>query len=169
MGLTGRKRAFADAKLAGLSNKDAAIAAGYSAATASAAGSRLVKNAEVSQYLAEQAKELRKRGAGKAAPATGKAAAKAPATKPERPPFDLAALLHHSDPKAFLKAVMNEPTVDIKHRVDAAKSLMPFEHKKLGEGGKKDQQQQDAEKVGGRSRFAAAQAPRLAAAGGKKV
>ena len=31
MALTGKKRAFADAVLAGLSNKEAAIAAGYSA------------------------------------------------------------------------------------------------------------------------------------------
>lgn len=44
MALTGKKRAFADAVLAGRSNKDAAIVAGYSPATASAAGSRLVKD-----------------------------------------------------------------------------------------------------------------------------
>ena len=52
MALTGKKRAFADAVLAGRSNKDAAIEAGYSAATASAAGSRLVKDVEVAAYLA---------------------------------------------------------------------------------------------------------------------
>jgi phage terminase small subunit len=159
MALTGKKRAFADAKLAGLSNKDAAIAAGYSAATASAAGSRLVKDQEVVNYLAERTKEVRKRAEAKA-PAT-------PVGKPDRPPFDLASLLHHSDPKAFLKAVMNEPMVDIKQRVDAAKSLLPFEHKKLGEGGKKEQQDEAARKVAGR--FGQAAAPRLAANGGKKV
>lgn len=143
MALTGKKRAFADAKLAGLSNKDAAIAAGYSPATASPAGSRLVKDAAVVQYLAERTQEVRNRAEGKAA-ATSAAAA---ASKPDRPPFDLASLLHHSDPKAFLKAVMNEPMVDIKQRVDAAKSLMPFEHKKLGEGGKKDEKEAAAKKA----------------------
>lgn len=159
MALTGKKRAFADAVLAGLSNKDAAIAAGYSAATASAAGSRLVKDAAVVQYLAERKKEVRKRAAGKpAAP---------PPKLPERDAFDLDALLHYSDPKAFLRAVMNEPKCDIKFRVDAAKSLMPFEHQKKGEGGKKEQQAADAAKVA--SKFAAGAPPRLAANGGKKV
>ncbi|WP_269764983.1 terminase small subunit [Burkholderia ubonensis] len=43
MALTARKRKFADALMAGRSNKAAAIAAGYSAATASQAGSRLVR------------------------------------------------------------------------------------------------------------------------------
>jgi phage terminase small subunit len=149
MALTGKKRAFADAVLAGLSNKDAAIAAGYSPATASAAGSRLVKDADISKYLAEQKKEVRKRAAGKpSAP---------PPKLPDRDAFDLDSLLHYSDPKAFLRAVMNEPKCDIKYRVDAAKNLMPFEHKKLGEGGKKEQQGEEAKKVA--SRFAPAPPP----------
>ncbi|GGY38274.1 terminase small subunit [Pseudoduganella albidiflava] len=106
MALTGKKRAFADAVLAGLSNKDAAIAAGYSAATASAAGSRLVKDADVAGYLAERKKEVRKRAAGKpAAP---------PPKEPARAAFDLASLVHFSDPKAFLKAAMNERAAEIK-------------------------------------------------------
>ena len=49
MTLTAKKRAFADAVLAGRSNKDAAIVAGYSPATASAAGSRLVKDPVVAE------------------------------------------------------------------------------------------------------------------------
>ena len=52
MAFNSKKRLFADAVLAGKSNKDAAIAAGYSAATASAAGSRLVKDKDVVAYLA---------------------------------------------------------------------------------------------------------------------
>lgn len=163
MALTGKKRAFADAKLAGLSNKDAAIAAGYSPVTASPAGSRLVKDAAVVQYLAERTQEVRNRAEGRAP----QPAAPAPDGKPDRPPFDLASLLHHSDPKAFLKAVMNEPMVDIKQRVDAAKSLMPFEHKKLGEGGKKDLRG-DAAKVAATGRFGAPPAPPRLVAGGKK-
>ena len=51
MALTGKKKAFADAVLAGKSNKDAAVAAGYSEKTASAAGSRLVKDPDVKAYL----------------------------------------------------------------------------------------------------------------------
>ena len=61
MALTGKKRLFADAVLAGKSNKDAAIAAGYSAATASAAGSRLVKDEQVAEYLLKR-REAKEKG-----------------------------------------------------------------------------------------------------------
>jgi len=159
MALTGKKRVFADAVLAGLSNREAAIAAKYSAKTASAAGSRLVKDPDVAAYLAEQRKAQKK----KARPA----AKKDSAPPPDRPAFDLAALVTYTDPKAFLKAAMNEPKLDMKQRIDAAKALMPFEHQRVGEGGKKEQRQAEAQKVA--SRFAAAPPPRLAAAGGKKV
>lgn len=151
MPLTGRKRAFADAVLAGLSNKDAAIAAKYSPATASAAGSRLVKDAEVAKYLAQRRVEP----------------AKPAVVEPERAAFDLNALVMHSDPKTFLLAAMNDAELDLKIRVDAAKALMPFVHQKLGEGGKKEQQKDAANKVA--SRFAPAPPPKLVAAGGKKV
>jgi phage terminase small subunit len=151
MALTGKKRAFADAVLAGLSNKDAAIAAGYSPATAAQAGSRLVKDPDIAQYLAEQKKAGRKKAVDKSAAAT-------PAVPP-RPPFDLAALVNFSDPKAFLKAVMNEPKVDLKQRVEAAKALMPFEHQKKGEGGKKDAQADAAKQAA--NKFATPRAPGL--------
>jgi phage terminase small subunit len=152
MALTGKKRAFADAKLAGLSNKDAAIAAGYSPKTASAAGSRLVKDPAVEKYLADQAAAIRARAQDKPA-----AAAPPSASPPERPAFDLEALTHYSDPKAFLKAVMNEPMVDMKQRVEAAKTLMPFEHQKKGEGGKKDAKDEAAKQAA--NKFAGTPAP----------
>lgn len=160
MALTGKKRAFADAVLAGLSNKDAAIAAGYSPATASSAGSRLVKDPDIAQYLAAQKKPARKKAVDKSTTST--------ATPPPRPPFDFAALVNFSDPMAFLKAVMNEPEVDIKQRVEAAKALLPFEHQKKGEGGKKEQRQ-DAAKKAGTGKYGSAAPPKLAAANGKRV
>jgi len=156
MALTGKKRLFADAVIAGKSNKDAAIAAGYSAKTASAAGSRLVKDPEVAKYLRERKK-------------TGRKEPVAPAEAPPKPApkFDLAAALKHSDPKAFLLAAMNDLELEPRQRIEAAKTLMPFMHKKLGEGGKKEQREEDAKKVAGR--FSQAAPPRLAAAGGRKV
>jgi phage terminase small subunit len=62
---------------------------------------------------------------------------------------------------------MNDSGTETRLRVDAAKALMPFLHKKLGEGGKKEQQGEAAKAVA--SRFAAAAPPKLAAANGKKV
>jgi len=149
MALTGKKRAFADAVLAGFSNKEAAIRAGYSAATAAQAGARLVKDKDVAAYLDTHKKE---------APVAGKFE---PPPLPQVPTFDISSALMHSDPKAFLLAAMNDGALDPKLRVDAAKALMPFTHTKLGEGGKKDQQTEEAKKVA--SRFAAAAAPKLKA------
>lgn len=141
MALTGKKRVFADAVLAGKSNKDAAIAAGYSAATASAAGSRLVKDQQVVEYLAKH-----------------RAAKEKGETPPDgRPKFDLSQALMHSDPKQFLLAAMNDGELEPKLRIDAAKALMPFTHQKLGEGGKKEQAQANAQKVA--SRFGALAPP----------
>jgi len=66
--------------------------------------------------------------------------------------------LAHKDPKIFLLALMNDLEADVKLRADAAKSLMPFMHVRLGEGGKKDLQQDAAKKAGG-GKFAAAAPP----------
>lgn len=136
MALTGKKRAFADAVLTGRSNKEAAIEAGYSAATASAAGSRLVKDAEVAAYLA----------ARREAPVTAPVAATKPPTTPlDDENVDPLNGAHYVDPKDFLVAAMNAPELDMRQRIDSAKALMPFTHQKLGEGGKKEQKQAAAE------------------------
>lgn len=74
--------------------------------------------------------------------------------------------LAHKDPKVFLLALMNDLEADIKLRADAAKSLMPFMHNKLGEGGKRDQQQDAAKKAAG-GKFAATAPPRLVSNNGR--
>jgi phage terminase small subunit len=159
MALTGRKLKFAAAKLGGFSNKDAALKAGYSAATASQAGSRLVKDKDVVAYLKQNKKDAKKA---------------APGIKDGAPPeyvsphFDLKAALMYSDPQDYLMAAMNDPQLETRFRMDAAKTLMPFKHPKVGEGGKKDAQKDAAKKAGG-GRFASTAPPKLVAAGGKKV
>ena len=157
MALTGKKRAFADAVLAGRSNKDAAIMAGYSPATASAAGSRLVKDPAVAAYLA----------AARASVAPGAPAALPPAVPPARPTFDLNRALQHTDPKTFLMAAMNDIELGEKLRIDAAKALMPFVHKKPGEIGKKEEKLDAAQKVAGGRYGSPPPPPRLVSGGGK--
>ena len=147
MALTGKKRAFADAVLAGFSNKEAAIRAGFSEKTASAAGSRNVKDPDVKAYLDQR------RGTG----TTG--GANVPTPPPQAD--DVIDIPSTTDPMEFLTNLMNEPAADIRIRADVAKALMPFKHQKLGEGGKKDQKNEDAKKVA--SRFAAAAPPQLKA------
>lgn len=156
MALTGKKRLFAEALLAGKSNKMAALAAGYSAASASAAGSRLAKDKDVLGHLQRKAKVV-----SAVPPAAADAAA------PPTGSFDLSQALSHKDPRAFLLAAMNDGQLEPKLRIDAAKALMPFEFAKKGEGGKKEQQADAAKKVA--SRFAPAAPPKLAASNGRKV
>ena len=135
MALTGKKKAFADAKLAGKSNKEAAIAAGYSEKTAAAAGARLVKDVNIAAYLA----------AAKASPGKKDKAG-------EQPPSDA---LAHNDPMAFLRSIMNDPGQEPRMRIDAAKAMLPYTHRKLGEEGKKEERQKAAESAAkGGSKFA---------------
>jgi len=158
MALTGKKLKFAKAVCAGKSNKQAAIEAGYSAATAAQAGSRLAKDKDVVAYVAKNRQVPAK---------TAEPEKPDQATEEKRPTFDLSKALMHADPKNFLLAAMNDDALDTKQRIEAAKALMPFMHKRLGEGGKKEQKDAEAKKVAGR--FTPAAPPKLVAAGGKKV
>lgn len=84
-----------------------------------------------------------------------------PAKEPEM--LDLAMM--HKDPKAFLLAVMNNAGCEAKTRVDAAKALMPYMHKRLGESGKKEAAAEAAKKAG--NKFAVPSPPSLKVVGGK--
>ncbi|HGM5580766.1 TPA: terminase small subunit [Pseudomonas putida] len=165
MALTSRKRAFIAALREGASNRAAAIAAGYSEKTASAAGSRLVKDkdvaAELMKLIALGLMPLDVKGGVKADVKAGPAARAAkqadagpesePAVDDQQDPepagFDLVQALLHRDPKDFLLSVMNDMGSEPKLRVDAAKALMPFVHPRKGESGKKDQAQAKAEQA----------------------
>lgn len=161
MALTPKKRTFINALRGGASNRDAAIAAGCPAKSASAAGSRLAKDPDV---VAEVAK-LRAKGlmpddvkSGVKGDVKGDSPSVTQAVPAEEPPpqdqglegewepagFDLSRALSHKDPKDFLLAVMNDMGTEAKLRVDAAKALMPFVHPRRGESGKKDQAKEKA-------------------------
>ena len=165
MALTSRKRAFIAALREGASNRDAAVAAGYSEKTASAAGSRLVKDKDIAAELAK----LRALGlmppdvkadvkahvkakpepepSTQAESVSNPSAAKEDHADPEPGGFDLMRALLHRDPKDYLLSVMNDLESEPKLRVDAAKALMPFVHPRKGESGKKDQAQANADKA----------------------
>ena len=155
MTLTGKQKLFAEAVLAGQSNKDAAIAAGCSERTASAAGSRMAKHPAIAAFIACRRAEQAKTPA----PAGDPAPTPQPAA-PDGKPFDMKAILLYSDPMDFLQAAMNDVELDYKLRVDSAKALMPFKHNKLGEGGKKDQAKDAAKTIAeGGGKFGAARPP----------
>ena len=146
MALTGKKLAFAKALWAGKSNREAAVIAGYAEKTASQSGSRLAKDADVKAYLAEMKKRAAVR-TKKPAPTAKKAPSAAPpSTGPDLPDDDL--LENDDDPREFLRKAMRNGALEPRQRLDAAKALLPYEHIKLGEGGKKDQKQEAARTAG---------------------
>lgn len=65
------------------------------------------------------------------------------------------------DPQKFLEALLDNNLVDVKTRVDAAKALMPYKYRKLGEMGKKELKDEAAK--GSVEKFAPRPAPVKAA------
>lgn len=71
-----------------------------------------------------------------------------------------------TDSKVFLEWVLAGHITPSGAQMDAARCLLPFQHRKLGEAGKKEQRNEQARKVA--SLFAPSP-PRLAAANGKTL
>ena len=106
------------------------------------------------------------------APAKPKKAAKAPVPSPSpapaAPPDVLAGMGEEGfDPRPALEQVAMGLLEPSPAQMKALVALMPYVHTKRGEGGKKEQKQEAAQKVA--SRFAPAAPPRLVAVGGKKA
>jgi phage terminase small subunit len=79
--------------------------------------------------------------------------------KPKPPNLSTSTALLTKDPKDFLVAVMNDPATEMKTRTDAAKALMPFMHKKVGEVGKREETAAAAKKAA--NKFAVGAPPKL--------
>ena len=126
MSLTEQQRKYAEARMAGLSIKDSALAAGCPPKTASQAGSRLEKHPSVLAHLARL-----KKIESDSTPAAGRDTVAQNHGEDEAEFFE--------DPKDLLKHAMNDRALDMKARLQAAIALLPFEHQKLGESGKKEQ------------------------------
>lgn len=94
-------------------------------------------------------------------------AAPAPASEPVVQPDVLAGIGQEGfDPRPALEQVALGLLDPSPNQMKALVALMPYVHTKRGEGGKKEQKQEAAEKVAGR--FSAAAPPRLVAVGGRK-
>jgi phage terminase small subunit len=136
--LTEKQRQFVVNKLAGCTNRDAAVAAGYAVGSASAAADKLMAMPAI-------------RAALKATPGVDTKAA-APAMPCGK----------YADPKAFLLDVMNLGTLPIAVRADAAKQLLPYMHARMGETGKKEKATEKARQIArGRHKFATKTPPQL--------
>lgn len=169
MALTPKMRKFAEAivDVEGISNKDAAISAGYSPETASQAGSRLSKDPEILAYI-EKLKQKKKLTSSEQEPIEGNFIEVIPVEsdepKSERVSGqfvgrDDIAIGGLDDPLEYLKKVWTNEEEDPDLRLKAAQAAMPYVHGKVGVKGKKESQKDEARNIaGGSGKFATREA-----------
>ena len=157
MALTAKSKAFAQAVVDGMSNKDAAISAGYSEKTAMQQGSKLAKLPEVIAYIAKlkAGKKLtstdEKLTSSKPKPSSNVQVVKVEKIEsgPEQAHGQFVGRDEISrgakdDPLEYLKSVWTDEGEDPKLRLDAAKAAMPYIHGKVAEKGKKETKADEA-------------------------
>lgn len=159
MALTDRKSLFAQAIVDSggkISSKAAAIAAGYSAKSAHSTGSRLRKDPYVVEHIAylqgkEKPDETQQNAVNTAAtnggifsPANPPPAQNVVEKTPNTAAEEGAETEDLEDPKVFLRKVQTGEIKANKMQVEAAKALLPYEHAKIAQQGKKDAQQEAA-------------------------
>lgn len=119
---------FIAAILRGATPEEAAITAGLSEKTARVAGARLRKKKSIVDALAVIG--ISTPGVPVAGPAVTHSE-----PEPEEEPVD--DLPKTEDSLEFLEAVVANPRIPLGRRMEAAKTLLPFQHAKIGEKGKK--------------------------------
>lgn len=149
MALTEQKRRYALARVAGLPKKRAAMAAGCPEKTAAQAASRYEKDPDVQKAMERKHEAM-------------EAAQMPDPDKTEIPPRAA------DDPLEFMRQMMRDIEMDPKLRLDAAKALAGFTLAKPGEKGKKEQDQDRADKVLSKGRFTASPSPRLVVSNGAR-
>lgn len=127
------QRKFVEATVRGATPKEAAIAAGLSEHTARNAGARMRKHPKVVAALAAIGFDT------PGLPTTQSEPKKAPAAEAPTEPEEVAdiGLPQTEDSLEFLEAVVANPNIPLGRRLEAAKTLLPFQHAKIGEKGKK--------------------------------
>ena len=166
MALTAKGEAFAQAVADGLSNKDAAISAGYSEKTAMQQGAKLAKNPEIIAYiekltstkkLTPQSKKLTfekpRQSTSIQVVKIEKIESGSEQAHGEFVDRDEIPIGSHEDPLEYLKAVWMKEELDPKLRLDAAKAALPYVHGKVADKGKKQtkaEEAQNAAKGGGK-------------------
>lgn len=135
--MTKKQRRFIELKIMGVANKGAAIEAGYAPNSADVTAGKLMMRADVREAI-EQGKS-----SSGASPSQGM-------------PRD-----HYPDSLTFLMDVMNNHALPVGMRIDAARHLLPYQHARLGEKGKKEQRKETAAVLAGAKRFAVGKPPVL--------
>ena len=187
MAMNEQKELFAKAKLRGLSNREAAIAAGYSEKTASASGSRLAKDedvlAEIERLRLLQPPELVT--VVEPSPVAGVSDVQPVQAVPvAEKPVEASESLDRIALSARERAVVRGTTIELdgvcydqtdpkdqlilcslgvislnRQQIDAAKALLGYFHGKVADQGKKDAERERAANAAG-GRFSPMDAPK---------
>lgn len=161
--------AFAAAVVAGKSNREAAILAGYKAQTASQSGSRLAKDPEIIRLIAEMTDKTPNETTVQTH-TNAETTEQQLAPNLEDPPYKRAIRkgeiieldgkqYNTTDPKDMLTLAMLGVISPSRAQLDAAKALIPFVHGKVGDQGKKESELERARGVIQGGRFQALDAP----------
>lgn len=166
MALTAKMKAFAQAVVDGMSNKDAAISAGYSEKSAMQQGSKLAKIPEVIAYIAKlKTDEKLTSREEKLTSSKAKQSSNVQIVKVEKIESgteqahgqfvgrDEIAIGSIEDPLEYLKSVWMDNGQDEELRVACAKAALPYIHGKVADKGKKEtkvDEAKNAAKSGGK-------------------
>lgn len=146
---TEKQLAFVANKAAGVPNREAAIAAGYGVNSAKVTASQLMQRPDIKAAIRSAIKAV---------------TVSVPSGQGKRP-----TLLRgrYKDSMSLLMDAMNCEQFPIGVRIDCAKALLPYQHARLGETGKKEKAKERAREVTRRSKFGPKQPPKLHVVGGK--
>ncbi len=153
---TEKQQAFVVNKAAGMKNREAAVAAGYAPAAADVTGAKLMGRSDIKAAITRT-----KRGGSVKRD-----------TKPDEPDevvLDERSMMpkaRYTDAKEFLMDAMNHPRLPVAARAEYAKALLPYQHGKVGDTGKKEATKDRAKKLSdgnkaGRPKFATKTPPPL--------
>lgn len=146
---TAKQQKFIQLKRQGYSNEKAALGAGYAKASAKNQATMMLRRPEI-RAACKITKSARASKAEIEVAVLGNSA-DASSLMPKR---------KYTDPKEFLRDLMNNEGVPMLMRKDAAKDLMPYIHARVGEKGKKESEKDEAGKIANsKSKFATQRAP----------
>ena len=150
---TQKQTAYIEGRAAGLKKKAAAEAAGYSPATAEAQANNMERRADIKNAILRAKRNIKSSGV----------ASDAPADDLEDDSKNRMPKAKYDDAMEFLKDAMNHPGIPIAARADYAKALLPYQHARIGEKGKKASEKEAAQSLAAgakRSKFAKKSPPR---------
>ena len=154
MALSEKMKKFALAVVDGLSNKEAAISAGYPEKTAAQQGAKLKKHPEIIVYIEKLKANKDGRSLTKTEVKKVKEVKEVNSNSEEQdwddPPDDP---YSKDDPLEFLIEVMNNAGNDMFLRFNAAKAALPYKHGKVAEKGKKESKAEEAKKASNSGKF----------------